>query len=156
MAAVTALTIEENSGDPECLAGVGSEISLVDADAAVFSDGGEGVRALSPKEATLFDAVIAIANRSERSAEDSDMERNVLLGPSGLGGWQEGIDDEGELVCREAAQIEEEPATLVGIDPAAELLCGRWDVLWHQIGTNLLVGPVGRDRGVVHHGDGDG
>ena len=84
VAAITALTIEKNCGEPECLSGVGSEVGLVDADAAVFANGGEGVGALGPIEEPLFDAVIAIANRSERSAEDSDMERNVLLGPSGL------------------------------------------------------------------------
>ncbi len=156
VAAIAALTIEENGGESECLAGVGGEIRLVDADAAVFSDSGKGVGALGPKEATLFDAVFAVADRSERSAEDTNMERNVLLGPSGLGRCKEGIDDEGELVGREAPQIEEELATLVGIDPAAELFCWGWNVLGHEVGADLLVWPVGRQRGVVHHGDGDG
>ena len=84
VATVAALAIEENGGEAECLAGVGGEVGLVDADAAVFLDGSEGVGALSPKEAPLFDAVFAVADRSEGTAEDSDMERNFFLGPGGV------------------------------------------------------------------------
>ena len=73
VAAVAALAIEENGRESECLASVGGEVGLIDADTAVFFYGSECVGALGPEEATLFDAVFAVADRSKGSSEDSDM-----------------------------------------------------------------------------------